>query len=588
MTTTHAETPEAQRARLRSDVTLAARVLPTHYPLETFIAVNPLAGLETMPFEQAIRRAADLYGTPGTLPRGTFRELYRQGRITDADLDAALMRRFPNLPERPTVQLSGRRISALELMRADLLRGTGTPEPVRRCRTRAERNAPAIADIVDTQAAKWCSAFFGGGAWPMPGREDGFFAAWRALAPSDPTLPRAVRAALRRAPERADDAALQALAALGVDGDARIAYLQAHLTRMPGWAAHVHWCGGRGEGIDVPDYLAMRLTYEAALLARQPQPAGAAEPPVPLPSARDRVAHLVNGWGLVGVEDAELTAAARVLSALPVPAREMLWQNAFESHYRDDPARRSHRSGDTAPDTERPRAQVVTLHRHPLRRSAPASGDRRRLPDPGLRRILRGRDPLHRPARRLRQRPVPGSDRAEPRHPRDAGAEHRRGSRPGGWRARSAWPARSRPSMPPKRLWQRPSRSPRPRAGRPRRCRRPRRWPRPSVAASGARLHALVGAATPRPCSTVDAMPLAERVLFAQVALTTMGLVRGFGRLVVLCGHGSATENNPYQAALDCGACGGQAGGPNARTAAPILNQPQVRDELRETGHRHR
>ena len=80
----------------------------------------------------------------------------------------------------------------------------------------------------------------------------------------------------------------------------------------------------------------------------------------------------------------------------------------------------------------------------------------------------------------------------------------------------------------------------------------------------------------------VDTMSLTDRTLFAQVALTTMGLVRGFGRLVVLCGHGSATENNPYQAALDCGACGGQPGGPNARTAATILNQSEVRDELRQ------
>ena len=42
---------DTRRARLRSDATLAARVVPTHYPLETFIAVNPLAGLESMPFE---------------------------------------------------------------------------------------------------------------------------------------------------------------------------------------------------------------------------------------------------------------------------------------------------------------------------------------------------------------------------------------------------------------------------------------------------------------------------------------------------------------------------------------------------------
>ena len=36
---------DTRRAQLRGDVALAARILPTHYPLETFIAVNPLAGL---------------------------------------------------------------------------------------------------------------------------------------------------------------------------------------------------------------------------------------------------------------------------------------------------------------------------------------------------------------------------------------------------------------------------------------------------------------------------------------------------------------------------------------------------------------
>ena len=99
------------RARLRTQITLAARVLPTHYPLETFIAVNPLTGLEGMPFEQAIRRAGDLYGMPGTLGQQEFRALHAAGRITDADLDRALVRRYPNLAAEPTLRLGGRDVA---------------------------------------------------------------------------------------------------------------------------------------------------------------------------------------------------------------------------------------------------------------------------------------------------------------------------------------------------------------------------------------------------------------------------------------------------------------------------------------------
>ena len=75
-----------------------------------------------------------------------------------------------------------------------------------------------------------------------------------------------------------------------------------------------------------------------------------------------------------------------------------------------------------------------------------------------------------------------------------------------------------------------------------------------------------------------------EQTHFVETALRILGFTKTFSRLVFICGHGSTSDNNPYEAALDCGACGGNHGVSNARAFAAMANKGQVRQLLAQKG----
>lgn len=579
--------PEVRRARIRSDVNIAASILARSWPLETFIAVNPLAGLEELEFDEAIRVAGESIGARGTLAEPLFRRALEEGRVSDSDLLRALSRRFPELLARPEVELGATRFPVSEILMRDLIDGEPSPPPVRVNRMISEELDPEAAETIDRQCSKWCAAFLdeSQAGWKMPGRDKGFYAAWLDLGWRERSLPPQAREALRNLPESPEESILESLSALGVADGRRREYLQAHLTRMPGWAAHVRWHAGHEGGIDLVGYLAMRLAYEAALAGDMTPASGAVATspgPVAPATADERADRVASVLGLKEEASlAQLAGLSHLLSEMPVEQRPLLWLDAYESAYRD-PLISSLNFTEGA-RTSRPASQLVCCidaRSEGLRRHFENAGPHETLGFAGFFAVaIRFRDlaggmpsdlcpVLIDPRNEIAETALEGEEAAAARRVSGlnsiaAAAESFHAAESNlaspfvlaettGWAAGPLSAART-----------------------------------VSARAFGSVRRKLVDRVAPAAPTVLDVeegFTLEERLLFGEAALTMMGLVEGFAPVVVLCGHGSTTENNPYASALDCGACGGNPGAANARTAAAILNQEEVRRGLAERG----
>lgn len=87
--------------------------------------------------------------------------------------------------------------------------------------------------------------------------------------------------------------------------------------------------------------------------------------------------------------------------------------------------------------------------------------------------------------------------------------------------------------------------------------------------------------------SASDASPAFAVTDMARIVgnfLREIGLTSRFAPLVIIVGHGSASVNNPHEAAYNCGACGGGRGAVNARAFAMMANDPDVRAALAAEG----
>jgi uncharacterized protein YbcC (UPF0753/DUF2309 family) len=388
-----------------------------------------------------------------------FRGYVRTGRIRRDQIDTALN----PLAQDHRVMLGDRKLTHLDVLRAHLLHGLSAPPgdvleamiagradrrvihaladhlghevPLARQEARAEAELAAIGrsvmlsawcdralgtevtEQINREMIKWCEAFLDEehAAWSMPGREMGFFAAWKWLASLEwsPCGIAHSRRKLAGLPDNPEDALLDHLTVLGVPPEAWQDYLESHFVAMPGWAGFIKWRADQTDyewqqayPIDLIQYLAVRLWYERELIQqvcrRELGVDGTVEAlrgaTVPSEAARRAASpdshRRAAAWRLVGLAraldvalpalmdtaPAILTTLVDWLDAFPESAHGPVWLRAFEAGYQEQVLEQIRPHVATAPKTSsvRPQAQAVfciDVRSEPLRRHLEAVGD---------------------------------------------------------------------------------------------------------------------------------------------------------------------------------------------------------------------
>jgi len=568
-----------QRERLRAAVDRALGRIAPLWPLRAFVAVNPFHGLADSDFPAAAQMLARTAGARVTLPRELYREALAAGRITPADLEAALARLgpHPGLPE-----------TAEGLVAIVTEAGGGAAaEPPSVIETVADAAARVTGQdwpgLVLERIAQWAAAYFdqGQAAWRSPWRTEPAYAAWRQEAMIDRTPEllglRGFRQAVRGLPEAAEGAIAAALARLGVPAAGIEAYCHRLLASIGGWAAYARYLGWQAElqgGRDdtLQALLAVRLAWEVVLMdclgedariaaawrsARERLAAAAPEAPAPRAVAIDAV--LQAAWER-SFQRALVGELARAPQAAAGAARASV-QAVFCIDVRSEVFRR-------ALERASPRCETLGF--------AGFFGFAVEHVGFGERRGTARCPVLLAPGMRIGET-VRGATAAELE--RLTGLRHLRQRIAGAWNAFKLGAVSSFAYVETLGLTY-VIKLATDGLGL------TRAVPHPAARGLGPEVRArLEPALAPGELAGQPAgLDAGARVETAAAMLRGMSLTSGFARLVLLAGHGSTNVNNPHAAGLDCGACGGHSGEANARIAARVLNDPDVRAGLAERG----
>jgi len=560
--------------RLRRTVDRASRRIAPLWPLRHFVAVNPFLGLADQSFADAAKIMGRVAGARTTIPRQLVAEALRQGRVTHADLDAALGEVSPT-PGAPDGAEALAAFASCSAPSATIERAATVADTARSV------TGSDWERFVTESISRWAASYFdeGQALWSSPWGELAPFAAWRAEASLDRSPEIAGIAGFReivgRLPESAPEAIEAMLERLGVPEAGLELYLQRLLMSIGGWAAfarHQVWESelyGRSDAT-LAELLAIRLAWELALLE----------------------AFADSGLGSLWQTRREGLASREISKASEAELTgELALQIAFERAVQRELVSKL-AGGGAAAREERSRVQAVfcidvrsEVFRRALEFAAPGIET---LGFAGffgfpIEYVPLGSErggaqcPVLLTPQIVVEESIADAGEDELRHAREQRERRRRVAR--AWQSFKLGAVSCFGFVGPVGLSYLPKLL-RDSFGLGRPVEDPAGWGLdPDVRARIApRLEPGLVA------GRETGLPIEQRIAMAEGVLRAMSLSHDFARLILLVGHGSTTVNNPHATGLDCGACGGHTGEANARVAAAVLGDPAVREGLRARG----
>lgn len=504
-----------------------------------------------------------------------------------------------------------------------------------------------LVEAINNQMIKWIAAYVDEGiaGWSMPSRERGFYAVWRELAQGDYSsrllgIPH-VRQKIRELSDDPAEALCSHLQGLEIPVERWREYLSRHLAHLPGWAGFIRWRGDnpgypaqQQYPIDPLQYLAVRLFYESGMvdglcqrewkingtlsalvnywsehreqyqILRAPQ-AHTINPQIHgVCHSAWRIFHLAQFLELTPIElhelpQDEISTLLQWLDLFPQQVHGPVWLEAYEDVYRGHLLKKLIEHPEVAPLVERPRAQgifCIDARSESFRRHLETQGPYETFGYAGFFGV-----PMSHVAfdshDHLALCPILLTPKAEviemPRiGQNDRMRDYFSGTR---WHQLSDHLFHNLKQNPivsfmlidilgmlfsigliGKTLF---------RSSFDTVINWLNQWFGRHVA-THIPVDRSIGQEdrANKPGHLIHGFTLDEQVAFVEGGLRVIGLTKNFGRFVMVCGHGSRSDNNPYFAALDCGACGGSHGDPNARVFATMANNPDVRNILKTHG----